>query len=366
MKKEVKELAACLCACMRATRRQVSVRRQAVLIFSGLSLTGGVSFAVEWEVLDRFSVDGYSEFRGTVAVPGGGFAVGGSTFVVKSGNIGIGTSNPGSKLEIFRNPGGATDVTSALHVDDVNNSNTASAAVGVDRTQSGNSTKGTAISASITPAASSDSNLVYGIHATAGSGTGSPTNLTTVGGYFSATGGTNNYGLLVASGNVGIGTTSPDAGLAVISNTSAAYSLAVGASATAYHLTVSTTGGVTIGKHTVRDDGTIAAGNTATPSLARSDFGKTFISTQTAATDITTYTLPAVTAADVGAQFTFIKKGIGKVVIQAPAATYIADSSAAGTIYNAADSPGCATITIRLASDTLWVIIGGDSMWTTQ
>ena len=46
---------------------------------------------------------------------------------------------------------------------------------------------------------------VYGIYA---SGVGQGTDVT-YGGYFSATGGTSNYGLVVASGNVGIGTTSP-------------------------------------------------------------------------------------------------------------------------------------------------------------
>ena len=56
--------------------------------------------AAEFEVLDRFSVDGYSVFRGSADISGGSFAVGGSTFVVKNGNVGIGTTGPGDKLEI--------------------------------------------------------------------------------------------------------------------------------------------------------------------------------------------------------------------------------------------------------------------------
>ena len=48
------------------------------------------------------------------------------------------------------------------------------------------------------------SGTVYGIY---GSATGGAT--TNYGGYFSATGATNNYGLVVPNGNVGIGTTSP-------------------------------------------------------------------------------------------------------------------------------------------------------------
>ena len=67
-------------------------------------LGGSAVHAVEFEVLDKFSADGYSEFKGTVAVPSGGFTVGGSTFVVKGGNVGIGTTAPLSKLDV--NDGG--------------------------------------------------------------------------------------------------------------------------------------------------------------------------------------------------------------------------------------------------------------------
>ena len=102
MVKGIKKLAACLCSCLRAMRRQVITRRQAILIFSGLSLAGGMSFAAEFEVIDRFSADGYSEFRGTAAVPSGGFTVGGSTFVVKDGNVGIGTTRPGAMLDVYK------------------------------------------------------------------------------------------------------------------------------------------------------------------------------------------------------------------------------------------------------------------------
>ena len=81
MKREIKKLAA-------------------TLILSCLSLAGGLSFAAEFEVLDRFSVDGYSVLRGSTDIPGGSFAVGGSTFIIKSGNVGIGTTGPAAKLEI--------------------------------------------------------------------------------------------------------------------------------------------------------------------------------------------------------------------------------------------------------------------------
>ena len=81
MKKRIKELAASL-------------------ILSGLSLAGGPAFAAEFEVLDRLSVDGYSVFRGSADIAGGSFAVGGSTFVVKDGNVGIGTTAPLNPLHI--------------------------------------------------------------------------------------------------------------------------------------------------------------------------------------------------------------------------------------------------------------------------
>ena len=75
-------------------------RSAAILLLSCLGLAGGSSFAAEFEVLDRFSVDGYSVLRGSADIPGGSFTVGGSTFVVKSGNIGVGTANPGGKFEV--------------------------------------------------------------------------------------------------------------------------------------------------------------------------------------------------------------------------------------------------------------------------
>ncbi len=56
--------------------------------------------AAEFEVLDRFSVDGYSVLRGSADIPGGGFSVGGSTFVVQYGKVGIGTAAPGAILHI--------------------------------------------------------------------------------------------------------------------------------------------------------------------------------------------------------------------------------------------------------------------------
>ena len=77
----------------------------AALILSGLGLAGWSSFAAEFEILDRFSVDGYTVLRGSAAIPGGSFAVGASTFVIKGGSIGIGTDSPTGKLHVSTGTG---------------------------------------------------------------------------------------------------------------------------------------------------------------------------------------------------------------------------------------------------------------------
>ena len=64
-------------------------------------LGGGWLHAAEFEVLDKFSVDGYSVLRGSADIIGGGFAVGGSSFVVKGGNVGIGTTSPAVKFQVY-------------------------------------------------------------------------------------------------------------------------------------------------------------------------------------------------------------------------------------------------------------------------
>ncbi len=70
------------------------------LLIIGPLLAGGASSAAEFEVLDKLSVDGYTVLRGSADIPGGGFAVGESTFVVKNGKVGIGTVAPNSKLNV--------------------------------------------------------------------------------------------------------------------------------------------------------------------------------------------------------------------------------------------------------------------------
>ncbi|MDA8242537.1 MAG: hypothetical protein M0025_00240, partial [Elusimicrobia bacterium] len=94
--------------------------------------------------------------------------------------------------------------------------------------------------------------------------------------------------------------------------------------------------------------------------LTSSDFGKTITVNSSGAQ---TVTLPSVSAADIGATITVVKLGAGKVTIQAAASTYLADSTAGGTIYNTAVSPAYAAITLRLVTATQWMILGGEGAW---
>ena len=56
--------------------------------------------AAEFEVLDRFSVDGYAVLKGSADIPGGSFTVGGSSFTVQYGKVGIGTTVPRASLHV--------------------------------------------------------------------------------------------------------------------------------------------------------------------------------------------------------------------------------------------------------------------------
>jgi len=78
-----------------------------------------------------------------------------------------------------------------------------------------------------------------------------------------------------------------------------------------------------------------------------------------------TFTLPVITSNDIGTHFTFVKKGAGKVTIQANTGQTIDGSGIAGTIYNDQAGETYATISMVAISTTQWVITGYYGTWTT-
>ena len=68
--------------------------------FLAASLVLPAAHAAEFEILDRFSVDGYTVLKGSADIPGGSFTVGGSALAVKDGKVGIGTAVPSSIFEV--------------------------------------------------------------------------------------------------------------------------------------------------------------------------------------------------------------------------------------------------------------------------
>ena len=73
------------------------------LLFLALLPAAAVINAAEFEVLDKFTVDGYSLLIGSADIRSNNFTVGSSAFVVKNGNVGIGTTAPTTKLEVNGN-----------------------------------------------------------------------------------------------------------------------------------------------------------------------------------------------------------------------------------------------------------------------
>ena len=78
-----------------------------------------------------------------------------------------------------------------------------------------------------------------------------------------------------------------------------------------------------------------------------------------------TFTLPTLSAGDLGKQITLVKKGAGQLTIQAGASQKIADSGATGTIYDAEAGETYATITLIATTTTQWNIVGINGTWTT-
>ena len=258
----------------------------AILILAGLSLEGRLSFAVEWEMMDRFSVDGYSEFRGTVAVPSGGFTVGVSSFVVQYGKIGIGTSTPSFLLHISTAGGVAGDLVvistgdvnvirmtgtgeihaSKFHGDGSGLGMVVASSVAASGVQPGSIMSGAIVNADINPSAAILPTKIYGTAAVLGSNTFTSSQTITGAGGLLATYGvsaataaftaqdasvpgvTISSGLIISSGSIGIGTSSPSGKLSVKPAASDTFSLFISSQdGTTGNLVVAKSGNVGIG-----------------------------------------------------------------------------------------------------------------------
>ncbi|MFA6971374.1 MAG: hypothetical protein WC208_08245 [Gallionella sp.] len=76
-----------------------------------------------------------------------------------------------------------------------------------------------------------------------------------------------------------------------------------------------------------------------------------------------TFTLPVIGAENIGAYFTFVKKGAGKVNILANTGQTVGASTTAGTIYDNVAAETYATVTLEAISTTQWVIRGFHGTW---
>lgn len=76
------------------------------------------------------------------------------------------------------------------------------------------------------------------------------------------------------------------------------------------------------------------------------------------------FTLPVLSAADLGKPITFVKKGAGKTTIQAGASQKVGDSSADGTLYDDIAAEIYASVTLMPVTTTQWDILGFDGTWS--
>lgn len=101
---------------------------------------------------------------------------------------------------------------------------------------------------------------------------------------------------------------------------------------------------------------------TGNKSLSIDDANKVFACDTTSAC---TYTLPSVSASEIGIQFTFGRTGIGRLTIQAADNDMIAESSPGGTIYSDVPTQRYTTLTVLLLAYNQWVITSGHGTWVT-
>jgi len=86
-----------------------------------------------------------------------------------------------------------------------------------------------------------------------------------------------------------------------------------------------------------------------------------------AATTEKTFTLPSVGSSDIGLYFTFVKLGVGNLVIQASDSDTILDSNAGGTLSNITADDIYSSVTLLLISETKWIVKDATSgYWVTS
>jgi hypothetical protein len=87
--------------------------------------------------------------------------------------------------------------------------------------------------------------------------------------------------------------------------------------------------------------------------LDEDDYGKTLMMNAAGAK---TFTLPAVTADELGLFVTLVKRGAGKVTIQTGGADKIQDSGAGGTLYNDLAEETFAIVKLKVIAAATWII----------
>jgi hypothetical protein len=87
--------------------------------------------------------------------------------------------------------------------------------------------------------------------------------------------------------------------------------------------------------------------------LGEEDFGKTMIMNAAGAK---TFTFPSVTVSEIGRWVEFVKKGAGKLTIQAVGTDTINDSGAGGTVYNDLAEETFALVRLKVIAAGQWLI----------
>ncbi len=100
---------------------------------------------------------------------------------------------------------------------------------------------------------------------------------------------------------------------------------------------------------------------TVDKALTTSEFGK--VCKFNSSSDLTA-TLPSVGSSDVDSWLIIMRLGTGKLTIQASDSDEIEKSGAGGYIFCIETGRPAANLSIYLASETVWAVLGGTGIWT--